>query len=72
MTKQTLSGIVMVLTALTIAGYNMSDEIEHLKNWDGIWQPSFVGPALKAFLAPIVGALGGTLLPRPVDERKDA
>lgn len=61
--KQQATGWTLIVVAFIIAAYNMADTISDLHNWHGIYDPGFVGPALKSFLGTVLAALGGKALP---------
>ena len=64
MTK-TWGGAGLLALAALLGFYNMLDTLADIRNWHGEWNPGIVIPAVKAFLAPMIAALGGTLMPTP-------
>ena len=62
MTK-TLSGAALLLFALAMMLYNVSDTLSDLRDWHALTTPAIVAAILKQVAAVTMAAVGGTLLP---------
>jgi hypothetical protein len=55
-------GLIVGAVALTL--YNISDTVTDLANWHAATTPAFVGAALKQVASTLLGVLGGAALPQ--------
>lgn len=59
-----LVGYGAILIAVSWALYNVGEIVEHLKDWDGVYEPSFIGPVMKELGKVLLAACGGKVLPQ--------
>lgn len=57
------SGAALIVAAIALMLYNVSDAIADLQTWHAATTPAFVGTALKQASSVLLGALGGAMLP---------
>ena len=60
MTK-TLSGATLLLFALALMLYNVSDTLADLRDWHAVTTPAIFAALLKQVASVAMAALGGTL-----------
>lgn len=68
MTKTT-SGLVLVLFAVALTAYNITDTLDDLRTWHDCTTPQFVAVVLRQASSAVLGILGGTLLPQDIGAR---
>lgn len=62
--KQAATGWVLIIGALALMLYNVSDAISDLQNWHAASTPQFVATVTKQIAAVLMGAVGGANLPQ--------
>lgn len=61
--KQQLVGWGLIVSAVALMLYNVSDTITDLQTWHSVSTPQFVGAVLKQIASVLLGAVGGATLP---------
>lgn len=64
MTKQTAAGAGLIIGAIALMLFNISDTIADLSDWHAASTPQFVAAVAKQIAAVLMGAVGGANLPQ--------